>query len=81
MRFDWIQPSASLANDDFFSGETQLAWFIYSTTLALRLRYGFAHQADPGPAPVNDPMFFTTVGLPTSPGWLHLITLQIQLAI
>ena len=81
VRFDWIQPSASLANDDFFSGETQLAWFIYSTTLALRLRYGFAHQADPGAAPANDPMFFTTVGLPTSPGWLHLITLQIQLAI
>jgi hypothetical protein len=81
LRFDWIRPSSSLANDDFYSGEAMVAWYIYSTTLALRVRYGFAHQADPGAAPAADPMLLNTVGLPTSPGWLHLLTLQLQLAI
>jgi hypothetical protein len=81
LRFDWIDPSTTLPNDQFFSGEAQVAWYIYGTSLALRLRYGFAHQDDPGPAPAADPMFLNTVGLPTSPGWLHILTLQIQLAI
>ena len=81
LRYDWIQASASLPSSDFHAGEAQLAWFIYGTSLAVRLRYGVAHQADPGPAPAADPMFLTTVGLPTSPGWLHLVTLQLQLAI
>jgi hypothetical protein len=81
LRFDWILPSSSLARSDFFSGEAQLAWFIYGNSLALRLRYGFAHQGDPGPAPAADPMFLTTVGLPITPGWLHLVTLQVQVAL
>ncbi|HWE27830.1 MAG TPA: hypothetical protein VHB97_07500, partial [Polyangia bacterium] len=81
LRFDWIQASSSLPNSDFYSGEAQVAWFIYSNSLAVRLRYGFAHQGDPGPAPATDPMFLTTVGLPIAPGWLHVVTLQLQLAI
>ncbi|HEY2744715.1 MAG TPA: hypothetical protein VGL86_08835 [Polyangia bacterium] len=81
LRFDWIQASASLPSSDFYSGEAQLAWFIYGTSLGVRLRYGIAHQADPGPAPAADPTFLTTVGLPMSPGWLHIVTLQLQLAI
>jgi hypothetical protein len=81
VRFDWINPSTRLANDLFFSGEAQLAWFIVGTTLALRLRYGVAHQQDPGPAPPLDPGFLTTIGLPIKPGTEHLGTLQLQLAL
>ena len=81
LRFDWIDPSTTLANDQFFAGEAQLAWFIVGTSLALRLRYAVGHQEDPGPAPAADPDFLTTVGLPITPGTAHLLTLQVQLAL
>jgi hypothetical protein len=81
VRFDWIDPSTSLANDRFLSGEVQLAWFIFGTTLALRARYAVADQENPGPAPPFDPMLFTTVGLPLAPGTEHLGTLQLQAAL
>ena len=81
LRFDWVDPSTTLANDQFFAGEAQLAWFIVGTSLALRLRYGVAHQQDPGPAPAADPDFLSTVGLPIAPGTAQLVTLQVQLAL
>jgi hypothetical protein len=80
-RFDWIDPSSNLTNDRFVAGEAQLAWFVYGTTLALRLRYGVANQLDPGPAPVTIPDLLTTVGLPIPPGTEQLVTLQVQLAL
>jgi hypothetical protein len=80
-RFDWINPSTNLSNDHFLAGEAQLAWFIFGPTLALRLRYGVAHQQDPGPAPAADPTLYTTVGLPIPPGTEHLVTLQLQLTL
>ncbi len=58
------------------AGEAQLAWFIVGTTLALRLRYGVAHQQDPGRhAGRRSTEFLTTVGLPIAPGTVHLVTL------
>ncbi|HXU68643.1 MAG TPA: hypothetical protein VN947_04900 [Polyangia bacterium] len=80
-RFDWIDPSHTLANDRFLAGEVQLAWFIYGPTLALRLRYAIAHQQNPGPAPAALPDLLTTVGLPIPPGTEQLVTLQVQLAL
>jgi hypothetical protein len=81
LRFDWINPSTSLANDRFISGEAQLAWFILGTTLALRARYAVADQQNPGPPPPSDPNLFTTVGLPITPGTEQLATLQVELAL
>jgi hypothetical protein len=81
VRFDWIDPSTTLANDRFVSGEAQLAWFIFVPALALRLRYGVANQEDPGPAPPTNRNLLTTVGLPIPPGTEHLATLQLQLAL
>jgi hypothetical protein len=78
VRFDWIDPGNLLPNDRFLAGEVQLAWFIFVPALALRLRYGVAHQQDPGPAPAA---LLTTVGLPIAPGTEHLATLQLQLAL
>ena len=46
---------------------------------AVALRRGAPGRSRAGPR--MDPMLFTTVGLPTSPGWLHILTLQLQLAI
>jgi hypothetical protein len=81
VRFNWINPSTHLANDRFVDGEAQLAWFIFRTTLALRLRYAVANQQNPGPSPAADPNLLTTVGLPISPGTEHLLTVQVQLAL
>ncbi len=78
VRFDWIDPSISLPRDRFLSGEAQLVWFIFGTSLALRVRYGVANQQDPGPAPPFDPNLLTTVGLPIAPGTEHLATLQLE---
>jgi hypothetical protein len=81
VRFDWIDPSTHLSNDRFLAGEAQLAWFIFGTSLALRLRYAIAQQQDPGPAPGRNPGLLMTVGLPIPPGTEQLATLQAQLAL
>jgi hypothetical protein len=80
-RFDWINPSSGLAHDRFLAGEAQLAWFIWGTTLALRLRYAVAHQQDPGAAPATNPALLGTVSLPIPPGTEHLATFQVQVAL
>ena len=50
VRFDWINPSTSLANAQFYAGEAQLAWFIFSTSAgaAAALRRGAPAGSRPG---------------------------------
>jgi hypothetical protein len=77
VRASWLNPDSALPNDEFASFEAQLAWFIKAPYLSLKLRYAYAHQQDPGPAPASDPMLFSLVQQPLStPGNGHLLTLQ-----
>ena len=74
LRFNWIDPDNSLANDQYYSGEAQLGYFPAGQYLGFRLRYAIAHQQDPGPA--ADPMLLAEIPLPFSPGTANLITAQ-----
>jgi hypothetical protein len=74
VRGQYLDPSTSLADDTFESVEGQLAWYIDAPRLAVRLRYGLAHQhkpADPG-----------DVALPVSvSGTIQIFTLQLTLSL
>jgi len=74
-RFNYLNPSTDLANDNFYSIEGQLAYyFMHTPNLVLKLRYGYGHQdtvdmAQQGPV---------TLVLST-PGRIQLFTIQLNL--
>lgn len=76
LRFNYIDPSLNLGNDNFYSGEVLLNWYVKAPYVILRARYAVAHQQDPGAAPADNPDLFTIVTLPTGPGWGHLVSLN-----
>ena len=74
-RFNWLNPSTSLANDQFYSIEGQLAWYVsHSQNLVIKLRYGLGHQDSPGMAALGD------VPLVLPAGRTQLGTIQLNLA-
>ena len=75
-RFNWLDASIDLGDDDFYSIEGQLAYYVsHSPGLVVKLRYAAGHQSSPGMAALGD------VPLITTPGWTQLGTLQLNLAL
>jgi hypothetical protein len=75
VRGNWLNPSTSLGNDRFVSGEIQLAYYItHSPVLVVKLRYGFGNQHSPGKEALG------AVALFTAEGDVHVGTAQLNLA-
>ena len=75
-RFNWLDASIDLGDDDFYSLEGQLAYYVSHTQgLVVKLRYAAGHQSSPGMAALGD------VPLITTPGWTQLGTLQLNIAL
>ncbi len=71
-RANFLNASDDLDNDLFSSIEGQIGYYpVHTQNLQLKLRYGYAHQEDPG---VEDAPLFTV------PGDHQLITAQLMLA-
>jgi hypothetical protein len=74
-RFNWLNPSTSLGNDQFYSIELQTAWYAsHSQNLVIKVRYGLGHQDSPGMAALGD------VPLVLTAGRTQLGTVQLNLA-
>ena len=74
-RFNWLNPSTTLGNDQFYSIEGQIAWYVsHSQHLVVKLRYGLGHQDTPGMAALGD------VPLVLPAGRTQLGTIQLNLA-
>jgi hypothetical protein len=74
-RVNWLNASTSLAGDQFYSVEGQLAFYASrSQNLVVKLRYGFGHQSSPGAAALGE------VPLILPAGRTQLGTLQLNLA-
>jgi hypothetical protein len=74
-RFNWLNPSTTLANDQFYSIEGQVAWYVsHSQNLVIKLRYALGHQDSPGMAALGD------VPLVLPAGRTQLGTIQLNLA-
>ena len=66
-RFNWLDASIDVGDDDFYSIEGQLAYYVSHTQgLVVKLRYAAGHQSSPGTAALGD------VPLITVPGWTQL---------
>ena len=75
-RFNWLDASIDVGDDDFYSIEGQLAYYVSHTQgLVVKLRYAAGHQSSPGVAALGD------VPLITTPGWTQLGTLQLNIAL
>ena len=75
-RFNWLDASIDVGDDDFYSIEGQLAYYVSHTQgLVVKLRYAAGHQSSPGMAALGD------VPLITTPGWTQLGTLQLNIAL
>ena len=75
-RFNWLDASTDLGDDDFYSIEGQLAYYVSHTQgLVVKLRYAAGHQSSPGAAALGD------VPLIVGEGWTQLGTLQLNLAL
>jgi hypothetical protein len=76
VRGNWLDPSTSLDNDRFVSGEVQLALYVTrSPNLVVKLRYGFGNQQSPGKEALGPVTLFTA-----TPGDIHVGTAQLNLA-
>jgi hypothetical protein len=76
VRVNWLNPSTSLSNDNFYSVEGQLAYYVSHTqNLVVKLRYGIGHQDSPGTAALGPvPLVLD------APGRAQIFTLQLNLA-
>jgi len=75
-RFNWLDTSIDVSDNDFYSLEGQLAYYVSHTQgLVVKLRYAAGHQSSPGTAALGD------VPLLTTPGWTQLGTLQLNIAL
>lgn len=74
LRFNYLDPSTTLARARFISGEGEVSYYIDAPRLALRARYAHANQASPSDA--------GGVVLPVSkPGTYDVFTLQLNLSL
>src|SRR5262249_51326095 len=71
-RFNWLEPNTELSNNHVIEVEGQLAWFIRSPELVLKLRYGWLLQKSPDPATLG------SFVLPFPVGTTNLVTLQLN---
>lgn len=71
-RFNWLEPNTSVGHDNVFEVEGQLAWFIKSPELVLKLRYAWLHQNSPDVATLG------SFVLPFAAGTTNLATLQLN---
>jgi hypothetical protein len=75
LRGNWLNPSTTLSNDRFVSGEIQLAYYVMHTpNLVVKARYGYGDQSSPGDAALGAVPLFTKAGR------IHIGTLQLNLA-
>lgn len=75
LRFNWLDPSTTLNNDQFISGEAQIAYYVTSSpNLVLKARYGIAEQKTPGTDALG------AVPLVLAAGTTQLATVQLNLA-
>jgi hypothetical protein len=75
-RVNWLNPSTTLGNDQFYSIEGQVAYYASrSQGLVIKLRYGYGHQDSPGMAALGAvPLVIA------NPGRTQIGTLQIHLS-
>ncbi|HEY7376419.1 MAG TPA: hypothetical protein VIF57_29945 [Polyangia bacterium] len=75
-RFNWLNPSTDVGNENFYSVEGQLAYYaMHTQNLVVKARYGLGHQSSPGMAALGPvPLILTT------PGRIQLFTIQLNLA-
>jgi hypothetical protein len=75
-RFNWLNPSTDLGNDNFFSLELMTAYYaMHTQNLVVKARYGIGHQDSPGAAALGPvPVILST------PGRIQLFTIQLNLA-
>ncbi len=75
-RFNWLDTGTDVSDNDFYSIEGQLAYYVSHTQgLVVKLRYAAGHQSSPGAAALGD------VPLIVGEGWTQLGTLQLNLAL
>ena len=76
VRVNWLNPSTSLSNDQFYSVEVQSAYYpMHTQNLTFKLRYGLGHQDSPGMAALGAVPLIIDV-----PGRTQLFTLQLTLS-
>jgi hypothetical protein len=74
-RFNWLNASTTLSDDQFYSIEGQVAYYAsHSQHLVIKLRYGLGRQDSPGAAALGD------VPLILPAGRTQLFTIQLNLA-
>jgi hypothetical protein len=74
-RVNWLNASTSLTNDQFYSLEGQIVYYIsHSQHFVLKLRYAYGHQSSPGMDALG------AVPLITAQGNTQLATVQLNLA-
>lgn len=76
LRFNWLDPSEDLVDDQAIAAEAQVVYYIDVDRLNLHLRYGLGHQASPG----DDALQGVTLPIAT-PGTYNVFTLQLNLAL
>jgi hypothetical protein len=75
-RFNWLNPSTDLGNDNFYSLELMTAYYpMRAQNLILKARYGIGHQDAPDPATLGAVQLM----IPT-PGRIQLFTVQLNLS-
>src|SRR5262249_45789572 len=75
-RFNWLNPSTDLANDNFYSFEAMLAYYaMHTQNLVVKVRYAFGHQESPGAAALGLVRLIVTTAGP-----IQLFTIQLNLA-
>jgi hypothetical protein len=75
-RVNWLNPSFDLSDDQFYSVEGQVAYYIsHSPGLVLKARYALGHQSTPGAEALGPVPLVIAV-----PGTTQLGTLQLNLA-
>jgi hypothetical protein len=76
IRVNWLNPSTSLSNDQFYDVEGQVAYYAsHSQHLVVKLRYAYGHQDSPGMTALGAVPLVISV-----PGRTQLATLQLNLA-
>jgi len=75
-RFNWLNPSTDVGNENFYSVEGQLAYYaMHTQNLVVKARYGLGHQSAPAMAALGPvPLILST------PGRIQLFTIQLNLA-
>lgn len=74
VRFNWLDPSHSITNDNFYSAEGELSLHVQRSSVIVRARYGYGRQN-------GDAATAAAVSLPATPGNTHVVTLQLNLTL